>query len=44
MRYLITGAIGHLGQHVVTELSKLTEKETIRLGVHVQGGSNRSNG
>lgn len=34
MRYLITGATGHLGQYVVAELSKLTEKENIRLGVH----------
>lgn len=34
MKYLITGASGHLGRHVVTELSKLTPISNIRLGVH----------
>jgi uncharacterized protein YbjT (DUF2867 family) len=34
MQYMITGATGHLGQQVVEQLSKLTAKENIRLGVH----------
>ena len=34
MKYLITGATGHLGQKVVAQLSKLTAKQNIRLGVH----------
>lgn len=34
MKYLITGATGHLGSYVVKELSKLTSIENIRLGVH----------
>ena len=34
MQYMITGATGHLGQQVVDQLSKLTAKENIRLGVH----------
>lgn len=34
MQYMITGATGHLGQRVVEQLSKLTAKENIRLGVH----------
>lgn len=34
MKYLITGATGHLGHHVVTALSNLTAKKNIRLGVH----------
>ena len=34
MKYLITGASGHLGSKVVTELGKLVPKNDIRLGVH----------
>ncbi|MGM9907763.1 NAD(P)H-binding protein [Limosilactobacillus sp.] len=34
MKYMITGATGHLGQKVVAQLSKLTAKQNIRLGVH----------
>lgn len=34
MKYMITGATGHLGQHVVNQLSKLTAIENIRVGVH----------
>lgn len=34
MKYMITGATGHLGQQVVAQLSKLTTKQSIRLGVH----------
>lgn len=34
MKYLITGATGHLGRHVVNQLSKLTDKKNIILGVH----------
>lgn len=34
MKYMITGATGHLGQHVVQELSKLTARKNIRVGVH----------
>lgn len=34
MKYFITGATGHLGSKVVTELAKLVPKEEIRLGVH----------
>lgn len=34
MKYLITGATGHLGRYVIQELSKLTSTNNIRLGVH----------
>lgn len=34
MKYFITGASGHLGSKVVTELGKLVPKNDIRLGVH----------
>lgn len=34
MKYLITGATGHLGGMVVTELSKLVPMDELRLGVH----------
>lgn len=34
MKYMITGATGHLGHHVVRQLSKLTSIENIRLGIH----------
>ena len=34
MKYLITGASGHLGSKVITELGKLVPKNDIRLGVH----------
>ena len=35
MKYMVTGATGHLGQHVVKQLSKLTSpKNNIRVGVH----------
>lgn len=34
MKYMITGATGHLGRHVVAQLSKLTDKSNIVLGVH----------
>ncbi|MBB1062543.1 NAD(P)H-binding protein [Limosilactobacillus fastidiosus] len=34
MKYLITGATGHLGRYVTKELSKLTLTHNIRLGVH----------
>lgn len=34
MKYMITGATGHLGKHVVQQLSKLTSIENIRLGIH----------
>lgn len=34
MKYMITGATGHLGQKVVTELNKLVPRQDIRLGVH----------
>ncbi|MDT6979821.1 SDR family oxidoreductase [Levilactobacillus zymae] len=34
MRYVITGATGHLGQAVVRQLAKLVDPQTIRLGVH----------
>ncbi|WP_295729562.1 SDR family oxidoreductase [uncultured Limosilactobacillus sp.] len=34
MKYIITGATGHLGQHVVQELSKLIAPPNIRVGVH----------
>ncbi|HIW71330.1 MAG TPA: SDR family oxidoreductase [Candidatus Levilactobacillus faecigallinarum] len=34
MKYVITGATGHLGQQVVHELAQLTAPETITLGVH----------
>lgn len=34
MKYMVTGATGHLGQHVVKQLSKLTAPENIRIGVH----------
>lgn len=34
MKYMVTGATGHLGRKVVTELSKLVPTEEIRLGVH----------
>ena len=34
MKYLITGATGHLGGMVVTELSKLVSMDELRLGVH----------
>lgn len=34
MKYMITGATGHLGKQVVAQLSKLTAKQNIRLGVH----------
>ena len=31
---MVTGATGHLGQHVVKQLSKLTSPDNIRVGVH----------
>ncbi len=34
MKYFITGASGHLGSKVVTELGKLVPQNDIRLGVH----------
>ena len=34
MKYIITGATGHLGQKVVAQLNKLITKQNIRLGVH----------
>ena len=34
MKYLITGATGHLGRLVVQELSKQVPINNIRLGVH----------
>lgn len=34
MKYLITGATGHLGRYVIKELSKLIEVSNIRLGIH----------
>ncbi|PMB83065.1 NAD(P)-dependent oxidoreductase [Limosilactobacillus pontis] len=34
MKYMITGATGHLGQKVVAQLNKLITKQNIRLGVH----------
>ena len=34
MKYMITGATGHLGRQVVSQLSKLQPKANIRLGVH----------
>lgn len=34
MKYLVTGATGHLGQKVVTELGKLTAHSNIQLGIH----------
>lgn len=34
MKYLVTGATGHLGGLTVKALSKLTARENIRLGVH----------
>lgn len=34
MKYIITGATGHLGHHVVKQLRKLTAPENIRIGVH----------
>ncbi|MBB1079296.1 SDR family oxidoreductase [Limosilactobacillus sp. STM2_1] len=34
MKYIITGATGHLGQYVVQELSKFTAPENIRVGAH----------
>ena len=34
MKYLITGASGHLGQHVVAHLRQMTAEENIRLGIH----------
>lgn len=34
MKYMVTGATGHLGQHVVKQLSKLTSPDNIRVGVH----------
>ncbi|WP_283588587.1 NmrA family NAD(P)-binding protein [Limosilactobacillus viscerum] len=34
MKYMITGATGHLGQKVVAELNKLVPSRDIRLGVH----------
>lgn len=34
MKYLITGATGHLGQYVVQELNKRTARKDIRVGVH----------
>ncbi len=34
MKYMVTGATGHLGQHVVKQLSKLTSPDDIRVGVH----------
>ncbi|MCI1974355.1 MAG: SDR family oxidoreductase [Limosilactobacillus sp.] len=34
MKYIITGATGHLGQHVVQQLSKLTAPQNIRVGIH----------
>lgn len=34
MKYMITGATGHLGRHVVGQLSKLTDKDNIVLGMH----------
>ena len=34
MKYLVTGATGHLGGMIVTELRKLVPKADIRLGVH----------
>lgn len=33
-KYMVTGATGHLGQKVVTQLRKLTGIKNIRLGVH----------
>ncbi|KRL27800.1 oxidoreductase [Limosilactobacillus frumenti DSM 13145] len=33
-KYFITGATGHLGQKVVTELAKLTAPTNIRIGIH----------
>lgn len=34
MKYTITGATGHLGRKVVTQLSKLVQPQDIRLAVH----------
>ena len=34
MKYLVTGATGHLGGMIVTELRKLVPQADIRLGVH----------
>lgn len=34
MKYMITGASGHLGRHVVKALSRLTAISNLRLGVH----------
>ena len=34
MKYLITGASGHLGQKVVTNLRTMTAEVNIRLGIH----------
>lgn len=34
MKYVVTGATGHLGQQVVTQLAALTKPTTITLGVH----------
>ncbi|EDX43503.1 SDR family oxidoreductase [Limosilactobacillus reuteri] len=31
MKYMVTGATGHLGQHVVKQLSKLTSPDDIRV-------------
>lgn len=34
MKYMITGASGHLGRYVIKALSRLTASSNIRLGVH----------
>lgn len=34
MKYLVTGATGHLGGMIVTELRKLVPQADIRLGVY----------
>ena len=34
MKYLITGASGHLGQKVVTHLRKYVDETEVRVGIH----------